>query len=133
MKKYMLFGLFVMASDLTTWIEWFWVWMMKNSKYTQAEKNILGMDDEKQQIYPSEKKIMGMDEKKQQIYPSEKKILGMDEKKQQIYPSEKKILGMDEEKQQIYPSWEKIESMDFFFIKHNIPDGEFCHKIIKAL
>ena len=47
--------------------------------------------------------------------------------------AEKKIMGMDEKKQQIYPSREKIESMDFFFIKHNIPDGEFCHKIIKAL
>ena len=52
---------------------------------------ILGMDEEKQQIYPSEKKIMGIDEKKQQIYPSEKKIMGMDEEKQQIYPSEKKL------------------------------------------
>ena len=50
--------------------------MRKNSKYTQAEKKIMGMDEEKQQIYPSEKKILGMDEEKQQIYPSEKKIMG---------------------------------------------------------
>ena len=52
--------------------------MRKNSKYTQAEKKIMGMDEEKQQIYPSEKKIMGMDEEKQQIYPSWEKIESMD-------------------------------------------------------
>lgn len=33
-------------------------------------------------------------------------------------------IGMEREKQEIYPSEKKIMGMDFFCIKHNIPDGE---------
>ena len=60
-------------------------------------------------------------------------ILGMDDEKQQIYPSWEKNFGYGWGKTANIPKREKIESMDFFFIKHNIPDGEFCHKIIIAL
>ena len=37
---------------------------------------------------------MGIEQEKQQIYPSEKINLGMEREKQQIYPSEKINLGM---------------------------------------
>ena len=55
--------------------------------------------------------------------------MGMEREKQQIYPGEKINLGMEREKQEIYPSEKKIMGMDFFCIKHNIPDVvKVCHK-----